>query len=648
MKILAVDNDPLMLKFYRKILEKHELDYQTAQDGLSALKVLKSFIPDVILLDMVMPNINGKKLCKIIRTKPILKSVKIVFVSAVAMEEQFTIDDVGADGLIAKGTFSAMESHILEALVHLKPDPKAEQINQENYRKIRGLEDQRVRAITKELIHSQKHFEIILQNMSEGLIEFNTEFKIVYVNPAAIILTGVSEEKLLGSNLLDLFAVAKQREIKSNIRAEINQGGSYFDDTPLEINGRNYYLTILPVKVNGKLSIIAILKDVTTRMEIIERLQHVIKMESIGTLAGGIAHDFNNLMMGIQGNLSVLLLDVNYTHPHYNNLKRIQSIVKSAARLTEQLIGYARKGKYDPKKVNFNDIILDSSEMFGRTKKNIVIQREFAENLYAVEVDRAQIEQVLINLYVNAMQAMPEGGRLLLRTSNASDKDMQCQLYRPKAGKYALLEVCDSGIGMDENLQKRIFDPFFSTKDLGRGTGLGLASAYGIIKNHSGYIEVESEKGEGTTFKIFLPAVGEGLPSDLKETAVTAVKEVILLVDDEEMVLDSGEKMLRILDYDVITASGGKAALETYKLRQEDIDMVILDMVMPDMGGDEVYKKLREIDPDAKVLISSGYSIDGLPEGFSVDETAQFLHKPFGLKELYKQTRETLDVDISH
>ena len=638
MKILAVDNDHLMLRFYNRILEKSGHEFKTAEDGLSALDIFKDFIPDVILLDMVMPNIDGKKLCKIIRNTPELKDSKVIFVSAVALEEQFKIDTYGADGLIGKGTFSQMESNI-----HAMLDVLAKGGVLESSDRVRGVEDQHARAITQELIYSRRHFEVILQNMSEGLLEFTTNYDIVFANPAAISLTGISEEKLLGSSLLDLFQSNHLKDIKKQIAKSITQGSTYQSDEPLEINRHSYYLTILPVEENGEKTNIAILKDVTTRMKIIERLQHVMKMESIGTLAGGIAHDFNNLMMGIQGNVSVLLLDVNYTHPHYEIIKRIEKVVKSASRLTEQLLGYARKGKYELQKLDFNEIVLESSEMFGRTKKNIVIERELAEDLYTVEADRGQIEQVLINLFLNAMQAMPDGGNLFLKTKNATHEDMQGNLYNPKPGKYILFEVRDTGIGMDRKTQKRIFDPFFSTKEIGRGTGLGLASTYGIIKNHNGYIELESEEGAGATFKIFLPSAGKPSPLKAEQQDTKSKQEVILFVDDEEMTLDSGEKMLRILDYEVIAASAGQEAVDIFESRHAEIDMVILDMIMPEMNGEEVYLKLKEIDPKVKVLISSGYSMDGLPEGFGVQKAERFLQKPFDLKTLFKKTREILD-----
>ena len=236
------------------------------------------------------------------------------------------------------------------------------------------------------------------------------------------------------------------------------------------------------------------------------QLQQVQRLESLGTLAGGIAHDFNNLLMGIQGNVSLMLLDIDSTHPFYKRFKNIEDQVKCGARLTSHLLGYARKGKYRIELIYLNQLLEEISNTFAHTRKNITIRRDFAEDLSPIEADQKQIEQVLLNLIINASDAMRGGGSLILKTMNVTHMDMNGKVYEPKPGNYVLLTVTDTGIGMDKKTQERIFDPFFTTKNKGRGTGLGLACAYGIVKAHGGYIDVESKKGQGTTFGIYLPA----------------------------------------------------------------------------------------------------------------------------------------------
>ena len=249
---------------------------------------------------------------------------------------------------------------------------------------------------------------------------------------------------------------------------------------------------------------VGLFKDITEHRRLEEQLRQSQRMEAIGTLSGGIAHDFNNLLMGIQGRTSLMLMDVGPSHPHFEHLKGIEDYVKSAADLTKQLLGFARGGKYEVKPIDINELIKTGSSMFGRTEKEIKINCKYQKNVWTTEADRGQIEQVLMNLYVNAWQAMPSGGELYLQTENVRLDENDVKPFEIEPGKYVKISVTDTGVGMDEATRQRVFDPFFTTKKMGRGTGLGLASAYGIIKSHGGFINVYSEKGHGTNFKIYL------------------------------------------------------------------------------------------------------------------------------------------------
>jgi two-component system cell cycle sensor histidine kinase/response regulator CckA len=267
--------------------------------------------------------------------------------------------------------------------------------------------------------------------------------------------------------------------------------------------------TAIRVDWEGQPATLNFVRNITEKKKLDAQLQFAAKLEAIGTLAGGIAHAFNNLLMGIQGHVSLLLLDFDSAHPHYQALKKIEKEIQGGADLTGQLMGYARKGRYQARLINLNEIIENTSQTFGQMKKEITIHRELAQRPHAIEADRGQMEQMLFNLYINAADAMPGVGDLTLKTKNVTHRDIRSKLFEPRPGKYVRLTVSDRGVGMDKQIQQRIFDPFFTTKKTGRGTGLGLASVYGIVKSHEGYINVHSRKGHGTTFFIYLPAAAK-------------------------------------------------------------------------------------------------------------------------------------------
>ncbi len=374
------------------------------------------------------------------------------------------------------------------------------------------------------------------------------------------------------------------------------------------------------------------------------QLQQALRMKSLGTLAGGIAHNFNNLLMGILGNVSLMLLHMSPEHKHYGNLKVIEKLVKSGSELTRQLLGYAMEGRYEARPVNLNTVVRETAETFGSTKKEIEIHYDLAQELFAVRADQSQIEQVVFNLYVNAADAMPRGGDLYLKTMNVTQGHMEGKPYRPKPGNYVMLSVRDTGGGMAKETLEHIFEPFFTTKGLAKGTGLGLASSYGIIKGHGGYIDVESETARGTTFCIYLPATEERIEREKKDplAGISTGRGTVLFVDDEDTILELGRQMLTALGYNVLPAGSGEEALRVYREHQEEIDLVILDMIMPQMGGGETFDLMRQINPRVKVLLSSGYSLDGQAQEILNRGCDGFIQKPFDLKALSGRLSEIL------
>jgi CheY-like chemotaxis protein len=286
--------------------------------------------------------------------------------------------------------------------------------------------------------------------------------------------------------------------------------------------------------------------------------------------------------------------------------------------------------------------------MLGLTKKEVKIHTKYQKDIWTVEVDQGQIVQVLLNIYMNAYQAMPGGGKLYLQTENVTLDEDYVEPSNVKPGKYVKISITDTGLGMEEETQERIFDPFFTTKEMGKRTGFGLPSAYGIIKNHGGIINVFTEKGEATTFDIYLPALEKKVTKQ-QELPVKALKgeENVLLVDDEDMIIDVGQEMLKVLGHGVFTARSGRKAIEVYEANKEKIDIVILDMIMPEMGGGEVFDRMKEINPNIKVLLSTGYSIDGQAKEILARGCLGFMQKPFNLKDLSQKLRGILDLDRS-
>ena len=412
-------------------------------------------------------------------------------------------------------------------------------------------------------------------------------------------------------------------------------------------------LNSILIKLNGQPATLNFMRDVTLQKKLEEQFYQSQKMESIGTLAGGIAHDFNNLLMGIQGNISVMQLEVHTADPLQESIQSIVRCVKSGSQLTNQLLAFARGGKYVVTPSNLNTIVHKTVEIFGRTKKEVDLHPVFAKDIWAVEVDPGQIEQVLMNLYVNAWQAMPEGGDLYIELENVQLDEHYARLkpFNVRPGRFVKLSVTDTGVGMSPETQKRIFEPFFSTKEKGMGTGLGLASAYGIIKNHNGFINCYSELGQGTTFNVYFPVCEtpyspeEGASVDELVEGVPRGDETILFVDDDEEIISVGRKILASLGYTVLAADGGQAAIDLFLDQKKRIDLVILDYVMPGMGGREVFDVLKQTKPDVKVLLSSGYSSTDQVAALIEKGCRGFIQKPYDTVKMSRIIRTILDAE---
>ncbi len=547
------------------------------------------------------------------------------------LEGQFRLKD----GLVRTGLMSARiivlggEPHILSVSRDVEDWKKAEQALRESEEKYRTL--------------FEESRDAVIMTTRDGVVED--------VNQAFLDLFGYTREEAHHMDILNIYVDHADRR---RFQEDIEREGSV-KDYPIKRrkkDGTEIDCLITSTARRARDGTIVgyqgIVRDVTEHKQLQRQLLQAQKMEAIGTLAGGIAHDFNNLLQVTMGYSEVLLSKKDKADPEYTRLQQILQASRSGTELVQRLLTLSRKTESKQRPIDLNHQIEQARRLLGRTiPKMIKIELHLAEFLATVNADPTQIEQVIMNLAVNARDAMPEGGKLTLCTENVILDEDYCRVNPgAKPGKCVLLAISDSGSGMDKEILDHMFEPFFTTKGLGMGTGLGLAVVYGIVKQHAGYVTCESQPAQGTVFRVYLPAIEEQeIVSDelVEEPKLPGGTETILFVDDEDVVRDLGELILSESGYKVLTAKNGKEAREIYLKERESISLVILDLIMPEMGGTECLKELLKIDPQVKVLVASGYSADA-----SVKETIQmgakgFVTKPFRVKELLRDVRKVLD-----
>jgi two-component system cell cycle sensor histidine kinase/response regulator CckA len=380
-----------------------------------------------------------------------------------------------------------------------------------------------------------------------------------------------------------------------------------------------------------------------------DQLRHAQKMEAIGRLAGGVAHDFNNILQSIQSHTQLLLMSKSKNDPDYSKLKYIEKSVQRASQLTKQLLAFSQKAEAHLTPLNINELLFNIKELLDRTlPQNITIGLHLQKNLRPVLADSTHLEQAITTLAVNSQEAMPHGGRITIETRNVTLDDDYCRTHMgAKSGEYAQIVISDTGWGMDPEILEHIFEPFYTTKKGGQGTGLGLAMVYGIVKSHGGYITCHSELNVGTTFMIYLPVIAAAsAPAERNEAETIAQlprgQGTILLVDDEETLRQVGQEFLEIQGYTVITAATGEEALNLYTKRRDLVDLVILDLVMPGMGGRACLKKILEINPRQKIIVVSGFSADAQAREVMEDGALGFLSKPYDLSRLLETINQAL------
>jgi len=508
------------------------------------------------------------------------------------------------------------------------------------------------------------------KRMQEALQESESLFRTIFdLSPQAIALTEVETGKLrevnqtfceltqftrdeiIGKTTTDLrlYPERDRERFVKKIRASGRVHGMEMDFRAKDGSILNALMFSKAIPLTREKLLLTIFLDMTERKTLEAMLRHAQKMEAVGTLAGGIAHDFNNLLQAILGYSQVLLLDKDPQDDEYEKIEAIEKMARRGGDLTRRLLIYARKMQSKPKPLNLNNNIIQTCKVLERTlPRMITIELHLSEDLGVVNCDPVEFEQIAMNLSINARDAMPEGGKLRIETKNVFLDEKFCRSHLGATrGAYVLVTFSDSGSGIENTLMGHIFEPFFTTKDTGKGTGLGLAIVYGIVKAHKGYITCSSTPGNGATFEIYFPAL-DGMPPDEKEspqvkTVAPRGTQNILVVDDEDLVRNSTKEMLEHFGYSVFLAEDGKQALDVYTNKGDGIDLVILDLGMPGMGGQQCLKELLRLNPDIKVIIASGYSPDTLEDDFLVRGAKEFVGKPYQAKSLLGAVRRVLE-----
>lgn len=517
----------------------------------------------------------------------------------------------------------------------------------------------RRRIAEEALRESDKRYQDLYNNAPDmfASVDASTE-KIIQCNETFIKATGFSRKEIIGRSIFDIYhpdclervkkdvfpQFIKTGEIKNEELQLVRKNGSIIDVVLNASSVRDDYGGILYSRSSWR-DVSEIKKTDREKRNLEEQLYHAQKMESIGRLAGGIAHDFNNILASIMGYAEFLKMEFNDTSKFEG--KAADVILKGAERaanLTKQLLGFARKGKYNPVPLNINDIIKETVKVSENIfEKNITVSFELKKDLDVVEADESQMDQVLTNLIINARDAMPDGGDLIFKTENEYlDEKYRKKNSEHEPGDYVKISVADSGIGMPKEVKDKIFEPFYTTKGTEKGTGLGLATVYGIVQNHKGYIECDSESGKGTTFIIYLPVSGKKIVKSKKDLKVVEGDATILVVEDEEHLRMLAVELLEELGYTVIEAENGKKAVEICKKSKDKINLILLDMIMPVMPGRETYYEIRRINPDMKVLLMSGFSQDEKASDLLNEGACGFIQKPFRLHDLSKVISEAL------
>ena len=655
-KVLIVEDNPLACEMIERVIRHLGCTIiGRAGDGKTAIQMTMDLRPDLILMDIGLPDIDGIEVTRRIQAQC---PTPVVVLSAHDRKDLVArAGEAGAGAYVVKPPSAPeLERAITIARARFNDMKELARLNQ----KLEAELAERRRA-EEDLRRERDFVESLIDTAHTIVIVLDTEGRILRFNRHLEVISGYSTQDMQGKSWFETFLPAYDRDRIRDLFFGAVAGGPLEGKVVNPILDRagqehliEWYNTKLFDAGGSLVGVLATGQDVTEREkteEEKERLQAQLhqaqKMESIGRLAGGIAHDFNNLLTPMIGYAEMALMDLNPTDPLYRDFEEIHEAAERAKNLTGQLLTFSRRQELEMKVVNLNNIIASFKKMLQRIiGEDVEIITTLDPDLVNIKGDPPQIQQVLMNLSVNARDAMPQGGRLTIETANVIlDKSYVKGRAGVQPGPYAMLAVSDTGVGMDRETIDRIFEPFFTTKAPGEGTGLGLATVYGIVKQHGGNIWVYSEPGHGTTFKVYLPeATGDAQPELVaeKQPELAAGNGTILVVEDETAVRKLACNILENHGYEVIEASSGPDAVRLAESHGGPIDLLLTDVVMPQMNGRELYRRIASLRPDVKVLYMSGYTDDVIAHHGVLDAQIEFLQKPFTVDGLVRKISEML------
>ncbi len=634
LRILHLEDDPIDRELVETTLaaEGFAFEVKRVETREEYLEALESGTFDLILADFKLPSFDGLTALEIAKKRCPLAPFIIVS------------GTLGEEPAIETLKSGATDYVLKDKMARLGPAVK---------RAMREVAEREVLdRLEKERRNTLRRLDLQARYMPLANIFLDKDFRVIGWNPAAESIFGWNHEEAIGKSLYGLVFPPGSgygvEELRRNVLkdTEVIQVQCKNVGKAGKVTTCDWFVTTLREKGGAEVEFLAMAHDVSEKHILEKQLQAAQRMESLGTLAGGVAHDFNNMLTGILGFTEILRSRLAGVPAVLEDLDEIRQSAEKASMLTKQLLALSRRQAVELTNIDLNSVVSDMGKLLRKViGEQVEISVRLSENLPVVRADRGQIEQILMNLCINSRDAMPGGGRLMIETGEAIWGD-ECRNRHPYAspGRYSMVAVSDTGTGMDEKVRERVFEPFFTTKAPDKGTGLGLSVVYGIVKQHNGFINLYSEPGKGTTFKVYFQAV-DASPDSMPAVSRDPVRggtETILVAEDEVSIRALIERVLSEYGYKVLTACDGEEAVETYR-RHEGIALSILDMVMPKKGGTEAFRAMTGKNPGMKVIFMSGYSPEAVRESFSLEPKAPFLPKPFGPLALLRKVREVLD-----